>query len=96
MQPTRVGTTPDSTPRVVWEPNSNTRIRFESHPGGLSPGDPGFNPRHHGPHYHVETKPDGMTWSQGNRRGLITTSEPPGYTLGSGTGFLPGELFPGQ
>jgi hypothetical protein len=70
VPPTRVGTTPDGTPRVVWEPNANTRIRFKSHPDGLSPGDPGFNPRHHGPHYHVKIKPDGLTWGQANRRGL--------------------------
>ncbi|MEM4725228.1 MAG: hypothetical protein QXP01_09470, partial [Candidatus Hadarchaeum sp.] len=95
VEPVRVGTTPDGTPRIVWEPNSNTRIRFESHPGGLSPGDPRFNPRHHGPHYHVEIKPDGMTWSAAKRRGVIIKLEPPGYTPGSGTGFVPGELFPG-
>jgi len=77
-----------------WEPNPNTRIRYESHPHGLSPGDPGFNPRHHGAHYHVETKPPGMSWNKAKKKGAIKKSEPPGYTKGSGTGFLPGEDFP--
>jgi hypothetical protein len=53
VEPKKVGVTPDGTPRTTWEPNSNTRIRHESHPEGLSPGDPGYNPRRHGEHYHV-------------------------------------------
>jgi len=87
----KVGTTPDGTVRMTWQPNENTKIRFESHPEGLVPGDPGFNPRHHGPHYHVETRPPGQSWSQRK-----TKAHPPGYTPGSGTGFLPGESFPGK
>jgi hypothetical protein len=87
--PTKVSKTQDNTLRVIWRPNENTRIRFESHPHGLSPGDPGFNPRHHGPHYHVETKPPDAGWGQS------TKVLPPDYTPGSGTGFLPGEPFPG-
>src|SRR5579883_2407741 len=39
VPPTKVTTTPDGTTRMVWEPNANTRIRYESHPEGLSPGD---------------------------------------------------------
>ena len=85
----KVGATRDETPRMTWEPNADTRIRYESHPG-----DAGFNPRHHGPHYHVETKPPGMSWNQAKRGGKVTKSKPPGYTPGSGTGFLPGERFP--
>lgn len=96
VEPSKVGTTPDGTQRVVWEPNANTRIRFESHPEGLSPNDPGFNPRHHGEHYHIEMKPDGMSWNQANKQGLITKAKPDGYLPGQGTGFVPGEPFPGQ
>ena len=57
----KVGQTPDGTIRMTWKPNADTEIRFESHPGGLSPENPGFNPRHHGPHYHVTTKPTGTS-----------------------------------
>jgi hypothetical protein len=96
VPPSKVTTTPDGTARMLWEPNSNTRIRYESHPEGLTPSDPGFNARHHGEHYHVEMKPDGMTWGQAQRRGLITKGYPDGYTPGSGTGFLPNEPFPGN
>ncbi|WP_321845470.1 RHS repeat-associated core domain-containing protein [Paraburkholderia bannensis] len=92
----KIGTTPDGTSRYTWFPNSNTRIRYESHPEGLCPCNKGFNPRHHGEHYHVETKPDGLSWGQAARRGQITKSLPDGYTPGSGTGFTPGENFPGS
>ncbi|KAB0645094.1 RHS repeat-associated core domain-containing protein, partial [Burkholderia diffusa] len=92
----KIGTTPDGTPRYIWLPNSNTRIRYESHPEGLCPCDKGFNPRHHGAHYHVETKPDGLSWGQAGRHGQTTKSLPDGYTRGSGTGFNPGENFPGS
>ncbi len=95
LPPSKVGKTPDGTTRVVWEPNPNTKIRYESHPHGLKPGDQGFNPRHHGPHYHVETKPAGMSWSKANKSNQVTKAKPPGYTPGGGTGFLPGEKFPG-
>jgi RHS repeat-associated protein len=91
----KIGATPDGTPRYTWFPNSNTRIRYESHPEGLCPCSRGFNPRHHGAHYHVETKPDGLSWGQAARRGAISKSKPDGYTPGSGTGFTPGENFPG-
>lgn len=91
----KVSVTPDGTRRYTWEPNENTRIRFESHPHGLPPDSPGFNPRHHGEHYHVETKTGGDSWSRANRIGNVSKSHPPGYTPGSGTGFLAGEKFPG-
>jgi RHS repeat-associated protein len=94
VQPKKIGVTPDGTRRYMWEPNSSTRIRFESHPEGLQPGDIGFNPRHHGEHYHIETKPSGMSWNQAKNQGLVTKAKPQGYTPGSGTGFLPGEPFP--
>lgn len=96
VPPAKVSRTQDGTVRMVWEPNSNTRIRYESHPEGLKPGDPGFNPRHHGEHYHIETKPDGLSWGQADRRGLIQKVIPEGYVRGEGTGFLPGEPLPGQ
>jgi len=95
VQP-KVGTTPDGTTRHTWSPNQDTRIRHESHPHGLCPNSPGYNPRHHGEHYHVETKPSGFSWNNAKNNGLIVKSQPPGYTPGSGTGFLPGEAFPGS
>ncbi len=93
--PKKVGTTPDGTVRTTWTPNSSTKIRHESHPHGLKPGDAGYNPRHHGEHFHVETKPHNMSWSQARKQGQILKSKPEGYTPGSGTGFLSGENFPG-
>jgi hypothetical protein len=95
VQPTKVTMTKDGTVRIEWEPSANTRIRYESHPEGLKPGDPGYNPRHHGEHYHVEIKPDGISWNQAKKKGLIVKIKPRGYTPGSGTGFLPNEPFPG-
>jgi hypothetical protein len=91
----KIGTTPDQTKRMTWEPNANTRIRYESHPESLKPGDPGFNPRHHGEHYHVETKPSHLSWNQAKKQGLINKNPRPDYTPGSGTGYLPDEHFPG-
>ena len=41
--------------------------------------------------FHVETKPDGVSWNQAKKKGLINKSTPEGYTPGSGTGFLPDE-----
>ncbi len=95
VPPKKTGLTPDGTARIVWEPNSQTRIRFESHPDGLQPGDSGFNARHHGEHYHVEIKPLGVSWNQAKNLGQVVKAHPQGYTPGSGTGFLPGEDFPG-
>lgn len=87
-----MSTTQHGTQLIVWEPNQNTRIRYESHPGdsGL------FNPRHHGEHYHVEVNPDNMTWNQAKKQGKITKVRPEGYQPGHGTGFVPGENFPGS
>lgn len=59
----------------------------------MSPGDSNWNPRHHGEHYHVETKPNELTWGQAKMQGQITKVLPTGYTPGSGTGFLPEESF---
>jgi hypothetical protein len=92
----KVSVTQHGTTRMVWEPNSNTRIRFESHPEGLMVGDPGFNPRHHGSHYHIEIKPDNMTWNQAKRQNLIKKIKPENYVPGMGTGFLPYEKLPGK
>jgi hypothetical protein len=72
--------------RTRWFPNERTRITMESHPL-----DPGFNPRHHGPHFHVQIRPDADT---GWNNPAVIKVRPPGYTPGSGTGFLPGEGFP--
>ena len=91
VEPSFQGVTPDGTPRTRWQPNELTRISMESHPEGLSPGDPGFNPRHHGTHYHVQVRPTPTT---GWNNSAVYKVHPPGYTPGSGTGFLPGEPFP--
>lgn len=72
----KVSTTNDGTTRMIWEPNPNTRIRYESHPEGLTANDPGFNPRHHGEHYHIEVKPDGASWNQDKKKGLIQKVKP--------------------
>ncbi len=69
-------------------PNELTRIRPEQHP--LLPGDT-FSPRHHGQHYHVETRPTPTTGWGNNSVQKLT---PPGYVPGEGTGFLPSEAFP--
>ena len=69
--------------------NDNMRIRPEKHV--LEQGKI-FNPRHHGQHYHVESKIDpNMPWTKSNRYKL----KPENYQYGEGTGFLPGEYFPG-
>jgi hypothetical protein len=70
-------------------PNSLTRIRPEQH--ALLPAET-FNPRHHGLHYHVEIRP---TPNTGWNNPAVKKVLPPGYMPGSGTGVLPGELFPG-
>ena len=88
----KVTTTQHGTTRMVWEPNSSTRIRYESHPG-----DEGiFNPRHHGEHYHIEVKPDNLTWNQAKRQNAIQKIKPEDYKPGHGTGFLPNERHPGK
>ena len=71
-------------------PSDKIRIRPEQHP--LEPGET-FNPRHHGQHYHVEHRLDPLkSW---NNKNNVIKMRPDGYTPGSGTGFLPGENFPG-
>ena len=83
-----------TTPRgnIKWEPNQFTRVQF--HPGtALQPGEI-FIPRHHNPHFHVEIRINPLRgW---NNSGNVTTIPPPGWTPGTGTGFLPGESFPGN
>lgn len=70
--------------------NDNLRIRPEKH--HFKTGDV-YNPRHHGQHYHIETRRNPKTsWKKDDN---IEILKPPGYTPGSGTGFLPGEFFPG-
>jgi hypothetical protein len=79
-------TTIQGSQRTRWIPNDRTRITMESHPL-----DAGYNPRHHGPHFHVQIRPDATTgWNNPS----VIKVKPPGYTTGSGTGFLPGEAFP--
>jgi hypothetical protein len=69
----------------------NLRIRPEKHP--MEPGDT-YNPRHHGQHYRIETRrnPTGK-WRNENTHIV----KPDGYqpNTNMGTGFLPGEAFPG-
>ena len=86
--------TKDGTEKMVWNPNANTRIRYESHPGNVTQGISSYNPRHHGNHYHVETKADGISWSRAKKEGSLNKVKPNDYFLGMGTGFLPGEYFP--
>jgi len=75
--------------KTTWESDDGlTRYRYEEHP--TEPGET-YNPRHHGPHFHVEDRPStGTGWNNG----AVTKQYPPGYTPGGGTGFLPGEFFP--
>jgi len=86
--------TQDGTTRFRWQLSSTLRVRYESHPEGLTPDDPAWNARHHGPHYHVEVRIDPTkSW---NASGNVGKIKPPGYTPGSGTAFVPGESFPGS
>ncbi|WP_278406917.1 RHS repeat-associated core domain-containing protein, partial [Pseudomonas rhodesiae] len=88
----KVSTTKHGTQRMEWKPNSNTRIRFESHPG-----DEGvFVQRHHGEHYHIELKPNDFSWKQAEKNSLVMKVLPHNYEEGHGTGFLPGEKHPGS
>jgi hypothetical protein len=53
-----------------------------------------YNPRHHDQHYHVEVRLDtSRSW---NRKESNYYLKPNDYSKGSGTGFLPGENFPGS
>jgi len=72
-------------------PNDRLRIKPEQHP--LKAGEV-FCPRHHGQHYHLEVRVDpSKSW---NNKGNTYYLKPPDYIPGEGTGFLPGELFPGH
>jgi RHS repeat-associated protein len=77
-----------STRKVEWRLTPDIMIRYESHPKDLG----SYNPRHHGEHYHVLEKPSGTKWNKVDKK-LITKYKPPGYKLGHGTGFLPGETI---
>ncbi|UDN37462.1 VENN motif pre-toxin domain-containing protein [Proteus sp. NMG38-2] len=88
----KISTTQHGTTRMFWEPNANTRIRYESHPGDSGP----FNPRHHGEHYHIEIKPNNLTWNQAKKQNAIQKVKPENYEVGHGTGFLPNERHPGK
>ncbi len=70
--------------------SDRVRIRPEQH--SLKPGET-YAPRHHGQHYHVETRADpSKSW---NNKNNVTKIKPDNYQVGHGTGFLPGEKFPG-
>ncbi|WP_256344098.1 RHS repeat domain-containing protein, partial [Pseudomonas costantinii] len=87
----KISKTKHDTQRVEWRPNSDTRIRFESHPGDKGP----HVPRHHGEHYHIELKPNKLSWNQAEKQKLLMKVKPENYEPGHGTGFLPGERHPG-
>lgn len=79
------------TPKGFVQASDRIRIRPEQH--AIKPGET-FAPRHHGQHYHVEIRIDpSKSWNNPNN---VIKVKPPGYTPGEGTGFLPGELFPGM
>ena len=68
----------------------NLKIRPEKHP--FNEGDT-YNPNHHEQHYHVETRRDpSRNWRNDNN---IEHIKPPDYKPGDGTGFRPGQPFPG-
>ncbi|WLH81954.1 DUF6531 domain-containing protein [Pseudomonas sp. FP2335] len=87
----RVSKTKHDTQRMEWRPNSDTRIRFESHPGDKGP----YAPRHHGEHYHIVLKPNNLSWKQAEKQKLLLKVKPENYDPEHGTGFLPGERHPG-
>ncbi|HHQ6722791.1 TPA: hypothetical protein ACSTNG_002563, partial [Serratia fonticola] len=89
--PPKITETQHGTTRMVWQPNSDTRIRYESHPGDGGT----FNARHHGEHYHIELKPEELSWGQAGRQNRVTKVTPRDYQRGHGTGHLPGEQHPG-
>jgi len=79
------------TPKGYIQPSDYIRIRPAQH--AIKPGET-FAPRHHGQHYHVEIRIDpSKSWNYPNN---VMKVKPPGYTPGQGTGFLPGELYPGM
>lgn len=68
----------------------NIKVRPEKHP--LKRGEI-YNPRHHGQHYHIHTRRNPKDKSNDNEN--IEIIKPPNYKPKAGTGFLPGETFPG-
>jgi hypothetical protein len=76
--------------QVIY-PSEKVRIRAETHP--MKPGET-HAPRHHDQHYHVEIRIDPTrSW---NNPINVQKVLPPNYQPGHGTGFLPGETFPGM
>jgi hypothetical protein len=76
--------------QVIY-PSEKVRIRAETHP--MKPGET-HAPRHHDQHYHVEIRIDPTRgWNNPNN---VQKVLPPNYQPGHGTGFLPGETFPGM
>jgi hypothetical protein len=72
-------------------PSDKIRIRAEKHP--IQDGED-YAPRHHGQHYHVEIRKDtDKSWN--NKKNVIKI-KPEDYESGKGTGFVPGEKFPGE
>lgn len=47
-------------------------------------------------HYHIEIKPDNLTWNQAKKQNAIQKVKPEDYQVGHGTGFLSGEKHPEQ
>ena len=71
---------------------ASDKIRIKPHKHPLKAGDI-YNPRHHGQHYHVEIRTDvSRSWRNENCTYYL---KPDNYKNGMGTGFIPGELFPG-
>ena len=53
-----------------------------------------YNSRHHGQHYHIEIRTDvSKSW---NNEKYTYYLQPSNYQKGTGTGFIPGETFPGN
>lgn len=66
------------------------RIRPEIHK--MKSGDV-YCPRHHSLHYHVEYRINSGGWANPEN---VIKFKPQNYKPGDGTGFLPGEFFPGS
>lgn len=72
-------------------PSDYIRIRPEKH--DMKVGEI-YNPRHHGQHYHIEGQEiKKLSWNNKKNTYCI---EPNNYKRGDGTGFFPGEPFPGS
>ena len=83
-------TKPNGTQSQTIYTSDNVRIRAEQHP--LLEGET-YNPRHHGLHYHVEYRIDNsLSW---NNKNNVIKVHLENYESGDGTGFLPGEKYPG-